>query len=148
MTEGDWDHALRLLEARRADLREYQKRTEGFARRRVRIVEYPVTPYLQWEMHALRLRAWTGEQIRVVPAEAVNHLEAGRPLPELVVLGARVLYEVLYDETATLSGARRIDDPGVIVACRQELSELHDKGEDLLAYFDREIAPLPPPGAG
>jgi hypothetical protein len=113
----------------------------------VRIVEHPVTPYLQWEMHALRLRAGAGEQIRVVPAEAVGHLEAGQPLPELVVLGGQVLYEVQYDET-TLSGARRIDDPGVIAACRQELSELFDKGEDVLAYFDREIAPLPPPRAG
>ncbi len=40
---------------------------------------------------------------------------------------------------------RRIDDPGVIAACRQELAELYDKGKDLLACSDREITLLPPP---
>jgi hypothetical protein len=62
------------------------------------------------------------------------------------MLGTEVLYEVQYDSVGTLSGARRIGDRGVIERCRQEISGLYDQAEDLLAYFDREIAPLPAPG--
>ncbi|WP_248966023.1 DUF6879 family protein [Sphaerisporangium perillae] len=60
-------------------------------------------------------------------------------------MGSLVMYEVLYDETGILEGARRIEDPKVFEACRAELAELYGKGEALLSYFDREIAPLPPP---
>ena len=144
MTEGDWDRSLRLLGTGHADAKKHDQQA-GFARRRVRIAEHPVSPYLQWEMQYLRLRTGAGEQVRILPAESVRHLEARQPLPELVVLGTQVLYAVLYDETGRLAGARRIDDPDVIAACRQEISELYDKSEDLLPYFDREIAPLPPP---
>jgi hypothetical protein len=148
MTEGDWGRALRLHDEKLVGLREYQERTKGFARRRLRVVEHPVTPYLQWEMYVLRLRAQAGEQGRVIPAEDVSHLEARQPLPELLVVGSEALYEVIYDATRTLSGGRRIDDPDVITACRQELAELYDKAEDLTAYFDREIAPLLPLSPG
>ncbi len=148
MIEGDWGRALRLHDEKRDGLREYQERTKGFVRRRLRVVEHPVTPYLQWEMYVLRLRAQAGEQGRVIPAEDVSYLEAQKPLPELLILGTESLYEVIYDTTGTLRGGRRIDDPDVISACRQELAELYDKAEDLTAYFDRVIAPLPPPRAG
>jgi len=145
MTEGDWDRALRLLGTGSADIRAHEQDL-SFMRRRVRIVEHPVTAYLQWEMHSLRRRAEEmGEQIRVVPADAIAHLEARRPLPEVVILGTETLYEVLYDDTGLHSGGRRIDDADVIAACRREMAELYDKGEDLLTYFDREIAPLPAP---
>lgn len=55
------------------------------------------------------------------------------------------MYEVLYDQTGTLSGTRCIDDHAALDACRAQLEELYDKGEALLDYFNREIAPLPPP---
>jgi Family of unknown function (DUF6879) len=99
-------------------------------------------------MQFLRIWVETGTQeIKVLDATAVRHLETHRPLPEIVVLGTSALYEVLYDETGTHCGGRRIDDPSVIGACLQELTELRREGEDLLAYFNREIAPLPPPNA-
>ncbi|HEU5155671.1 MAG TPA: hypothetical protein VFU43_01645 [Streptosporangiaceae bacterium] len=146
MTEGDWERALALIEKKRGESQQQAKSSEGFANRRLRIVEQPVTPYLQWEMHILKIRVETGEQeIKVLDAHAVRQLEAQQPLPELLVLGTSALYEVLYDETGVLSGARRIDDLKVIDACRQELAELFDEGEDLLAYFEREIEPLPRP---
>jgi hypothetical protein len=145
MMEGDWDRALALAEATRNGNPQEAEFPEGLIRRRVRIVETPVSPYLQWEMQMLKIRGDAGEHIRVLDAQAVKHLELERPLPELVVLGTSTMYAVLYDETGTLSGARRIDDPHVVEACRRELSEIYAKGEDLLTYFEREIAPLPPP---
>jgi hypothetical protein len=146
MMAGDWAGALDLIEHKRDQSRQLAKRSGGFTNRRLRIVEHPVTPYLQWEMHILRIRVETGEQdIKVLDARVIEHLEQERPLPELLVLGRTVMYEVLYDDMATLRGARRIDDPGVIRACRKELARLFEKGEDLLDYFDREIASMPPP---
>ncbi|MFC7589333.1 DUF6879 family protein [Nonomuraea antimicrobica] len=111
----------------------------------MRIVEQPVTPYLQWEMHVLALRGATVEQVRVLDAGEVAELEVGRRLPELVLLGTAVMYEVTYDKTGTHSGARRIDDREVIAACRGELDKLFTGGEDFRAYYEREIVPLPAP---
>jgi Family of unknown function (DUF6879) len=146
MAEGDWERALALIEQKRGESQQQAKSSEGFVNRRLRIVERPVTPYLQWEMHILKIRVETGEQeIKVLDAHVVRHLEAEQQLPELLVLGTSALYEVLYGEAGVLSGARRIDDRKVIDACRQELAELFDKGEDLLTYFEREIEPLPRP---
>ncbi|WP_377239162.1 DUF6879 family protein [Planobispora siamensis] len=143
MVEGDWDRSLVLVEEMRAGVASGSG--SGPELHRLRIVEQPVTPYLQWEMQILRIRAEEGERIRVLPAKAVAHLEAVAELPEVVLLGSLTMYEVLYDGTGTLSGARRIDDPVLLSDCRAELAQLYDQGEDLLGYFEREIAPLSPP---
>jgi hypothetical protein len=151
MERGDWDTAVRLVEEMRAGRAELQKKLDqkGIVQRRIRIVGHPVTPYLQWEMHALRLWAELGEEIRVLPAEAVRALEPVRTLPEVVVLGGRsaispVMYEILY-RGGELAGARKLTDRHLIAACRREIATLWSKGEDLFGYFDREIAVLPPP---
>jgi hypothetical protein len=68
-----------------------------------------------------------------------------RLLPEVVVLGNRVLFEVLYDADGTAYGARRIDDAKVIAETGKEIAGLYDRGESLLDYFQREITLLPPP---
>ncbi|MFG1698528.1 DUF6879 family protein [Nonomuraea sp. NPDC049309] len=153
MMEGDWDRSLKLIDdkpigwfdSRGGLMREYDRPAENFLRRRIRIVEQPVTPYLQWEMHVLALRVATVEQVRVLDAGEVAELEGGRRLPELVVLGTVVMYEVTYDETGRHSGARRIDDREVIEACHGELDKLFAAGEDFRSYYDREIVPLPAP---
>ncbi|GHH63266.1 hypothetical protein GCM10017673_03820 [Streptosporangium violaceochromogenes] len=142
MAEGDWERSLALVELMRADIAS----APGPELRRVRVVDRPVTPYLQWEMQILKVRVEAGEMIRVLPAEAVAPLETEAELPELVVLGSQTMYEVLYDATGTLRGARRIDDPRLRDGCRAQPAELYERAEDLLGYFDREIAPLPPPG--
>ncbi|MGW0804816.1 DUF6879 family protein [Nonomuraea sp. NPDC002799] len=145
MMEGDWARSLRLIDDKRGPLRERERRAESFTRRRIRVVEQPITPYLQWEMHVLALRVAAAEQVRVVDAQAVADLEIGRRLPELVILGSVVMYEVTYDAFGTHSGARRIDDPEVIAACRGELDKLYSAGEDFQSYYEREIVPLPAP---
>nr|WP_141578055.1 DUF6879 family protein [Actinomadura sp. WMMA1423] len=92
------------------------------------------------------MRAQAGLQdIRILDASLVSHLEAEHQLPELVFLGTEVMYEVLYDSDGTHSGGRRHDDPAVIHACHRQLVEPHDAGKQLLSFFEREILPLPTP---
>jgi hypothetical protein len=151
MERGDWNTAVRLIEEMRGGRAEFQRKLDrqGIVQRRIRIVGHPVTPYLQWEMHALRLWAELGEEIRVLPTEAVHDLEPVRMLPEVVVLGGRsagspVMYEILY-RAGELVGARKLTDRRLIAECRKEIAALWSEGEDLFDYFDREIAVLPPP---
>ena len=144
---GDWSAALALIEKCRASFAEYYQgmTNRGFTCRRVRVVELPVTPYIQWEMHVLRLRAELGEDIRVVPADLLGELEEQRNVPELVVLGRRALYEVVYDEEGVSAGARRYADPALIERAIEEIGALYSQGEDLFEFFDREISALAPP---
>lgn len=143
---GDWEGSLALLEGMRAEFAaEHPDRIEF---RRIRVVEEPVTPYVHWELAVLRVRAQEGERGRVVPASAVAGFESERPVPELVVLGPELLYEVLYDRAGVHVGGRRVTDPDVIEPCLPVLASLYEQGEDLIGYFEREVAPLPPPRLG
>ncbi|MFC0865354.1 DUF6879 family protein [Sphaerimonospora cavernae] len=143
MMAGEWEDSLSLLQEMGPTLTEFYRIRPDFCR--VRIVERPLTPYLQWEMHALAVRAAAGERPRVLAAEAVREFEHIAALPELVVFGPSLLYEVLYDDGGGHIGGRRVTDPDVIVPCLDAVRELYDRGEDLLPYFDREVVPLPPP---
>ncbi|MCO5967508.1 DUF6879 family protein [Actinoallomurus soli] len=144
---GDWERALELNERERDAVRAKvaEDARLGVESRRLRVVEHPVTPYLQWEMQYFRLLAEAEEDIRVLDAEKVRHLEADHLLPEIVILGERVLFEVLYDSQGTAYGARRIDDADVITESAREVADLYAAAEPLLDYFAREIATLPPP---
>lgn len=144
---GDWEEALRIFEERHDDLREAALDSErrGSVFHRVRIVEEPLTPYVQWELNSLKQRAQYGQKIRVLHAEAVATLEPGGLLPELTILDERTLYRVLYTDAGVPNGAIRYTDPAVVdpwVAC---LKELYAAGEDMASYFSRVVAQLPPP---
>ena len=144
---GNWDRSQELYEAMRPQLRsffqKYEERGSRFCR--IRVVETPLAPYLQWEMHCLRIRAKCGEHIRVVPARGLSGLEPlGLPVPELVSLCGVTLYATEYD-TAKPDGGRRFTDRKVITSYESFASELFSSGEDLQAYFAREVASLPPP---
>lgn len=85
---GEWAEALRLMGDRREHwrrlAREDRERRSAF--HRVRVVEEPLTPYLQWELHALRVQGESGMPVRVVDGAGLRHLEAtAAPLPEVVV---------------------------------------------------------------
>jgi len=145
---GNWERSLELYDAMRPELRSFYRKYEDRGSRfcRVRIVETPLTPYLQWEMHCLRIRAESGERIRVVPAREISGLEPpGHPAPDLVSLCGATLYATEYDQAAKPDGARRFTDPTVITRYENFASELFAAGEDLQAYFAREVAPVPPP---
>lgn len=144
---GHWDKSLALLEGQRGHYEEYFGRIAGcgFAVHRVRCVEEPISPYLQWELHLLHLKAQCGEDTRVLRGDGIRRYEGQRTLPEIVVLGSLVMYEVVYDDDEKLAGAIRFDDPQDISRCRQTIQEMHRSGEPLADFFSRCVAPLPPP---
>jgi hypothetical protein len=144
---GEWDTALRLLEDKAPALsqavREEEERDNPFLR--VRVVEEPLMPYLQWELHALRVQAECGRGIRVVTPERFEPFERGGPLPEVVVLGDDTLYEVLYTSEGDLCGGIRYQDAGLTHAWADFIGELYEAGEDVASYVDRYVARLPAP---
>ncbi|MFF4448185.1 DUF6879 family protein [Streptomyces sp. NPDC001502] len=144
---GDWAGALRLIETERDSVAEYfqDAARRGLAFRRLRVVEFPVTAYLQWEMNSFKLRSELGEEIRVLDARAIADVERDGPLPEVVVLGHSVMYSVIYDEELKGAGARRFLDPEQIETTVTEFECLYRKGEEFSEFFKREIAPLGPP---
>lgn len=146
-SRGDWDLALQILAARNVDLliaaEEHERRRTPFCR--VRVVEQPLTPYLQWELHSLRQRAACGERIRVVQPARISTLEREAALPDLVALGDQVLYKVLYTQQGIPDGALRFVSHDRIAHARRIMRGLYAMGEDLHAFFDREVAHLPPP---
>lgn len=147
---GEWERSLELLERQRPLVEAHLARiaAAGFVHRRVRVVELPLVPYVQWELHALRIKDESGENVRIVRADAepvAGREAAGVPLPELAVLGDDVAYRVLNTEAGAPDGALRYDAPEEVRAARELVAELHAVGEPLAAFFDREVAPLPPP---
>jgi hypothetical protein len=147
LRRGHWEEALRLLEKEREDLVKaaQRDRERGTTFHRVRVVEEPLTPYLQWELHALRVQAESGKRVRVVTPAALAGLEIAGPLPEVVVVGGQVLYQILYTEAGVLDGAIRFRDSELIKRWESFIRGLYEAGEDLLSYFERCVAHLPPP---
>lgn len=143
---GRWEESLAQAERERPIVEaEFAEDARlGYTSHRVRVVEYPITPYVQWEMHQFRLRVEYGEDIRIVGAEAVAQYETGAPVSELIFLGGLAMYEVLYDD-GVLAGGRKFVDSALISSCRAEVQALHAQGEDFRAFFEREVAPLAPP---
>lgn len=149
LRRGDWQEALRLIDAGRAGHRtsalEAKQRNVAF--HRVRVVEEPLTPYVQWELRLLSVRAEYGHRIRVLPAEALAASEADGLLPELTLLGGRTLYHVLYTPAGVPDGAVRYTDPDIVNPWVRYLRAAYAAGEDIADYFDRAVAHLPPPPA-
>ncbi|WP_444947432.1 DUF6879 family protein [Micromonospora ureilytica] len=148
--DGRWGDSLRILDARRPEFQSYYRRIadSGFATRRVRVVEEPLTPYLQWELHVLRLRHEYGGLTRVVGPDTVAAAESGGQVPEIYTLGTEVMYEAVYDADGVLASARRWRDPDVVASCQSFIGSLYQGGESLDEFFARVVAPLGPPRAG
>lgn len=144
---GRWAESLELSEQNRTDVvAEFAEDARlGYTSHRVRVVEFPIVPYLQWEMHRFRIRVECGENIRIVGPDAVARFETDGIAPELIFMGSLAMYEVLYDENGILAGGRKFTDPELIAGCRAEVQALYAQGEDFRTFFDREIAPLPAP---
>ncbi|MEU8180878.1 DUF6879 family protein [Micromonospora sp. NPDC049044] len=144
---GRWEESLRILDARRSEFGDYYQRIadSGFATRRLRVVQEPLTPYLQWELHVLRLRHEYGGLTRVVAPNQVAAAEADGPLPEIYTLGTDVMYEAIYDADGLLEAARRWRNPDVVTRCQKFIESLYDAGEPLDEFFARAVAPLEPP---
>ncbi|MEU7832194.1 DUF6879 family protein [Nonomuraea sp. NPDC049129] len=145
--KGDWEESLRILEAGRADMADYHRRIEeyGFVACRVRVVEEPITPYLQWELHALRVRDQCGGSVRVVTPDQVADFENDAPLPEIYTLGDAVMYEAIYDNDGVLESVRRFVDRDLIVRCQRFIQDLYEVGQPLESFFASHVAALPAP---
>jgi hypothetical protein len=144
---GDWSESLAIRERDRGAVEaEFaEDKRVGLTSYRVRVVDLPVTPYLHWELTGLKIRAECGENIRVIGSDTIADFETEHIVPELIFMGAQAMYEVCYDEAGNLSGGRKFTDSALVTTCLSAVQALHAGGEDLLAFFDREIAPLPPP---
>ena len=148
--DGDWAGSMELVESRRDAFGGHLARISaaGFSHHRVRVVEQPVTPYLQWELQVLQVKDQCGEDVRVVPAGQLADLEQEQPLPELVVLGADAVYEVHYTDRGLPDGGTRYTDRAQVRRTAELVRRLHARGEPLDSYVRREIAPLAPPAPG
>lgn len=144
---GDWDESMRLLADRREDLKRYHRENAaaGTITRRIRIVSLPVTPYLQWELHLLRIRDEAGGPIRVLRDIAVADLEDQGPLPDIYTMDHAVMYQAVYDDHGVLEHALRYIDRTLVRRCRDFIADLYALGEPIGPFFQREIAHLPPP---
>lgn len=144
---GDWERALSLADERREEYaREIRRASElGVTHRRLRVVEFPVTPYVQWELHVLRVRVEVGDAIKIVGARDISTIERNHPVPEVVILGNAVMYEVVYDEDGNAAGANRYTDASLIRETNAGFDALYERGEHFQDFFDREIVPLAPP---
>ncbi|GHD98526.1 DUF6879 family protein [Streptomyces alanosinicus] len=145
--QGDWEEALRLIEAQRAELLELSRLAARHRCRllRVRVVEQPLTPYLQWELHLLRVRAECGELIRVIGPQHIAAYEREGLVPELVTLNDDTVYEILYDAEGVLEGAVRYLGVKTRDRVAARIEELYVLGEGIGTFFDREVAHLKPP---
>lgn len=114
----------------------------------MRVVQEPLTPYLQWELHALRVQEECGHPIRVIQAEDLGPWERFQLLPEVVVLGGRTLYEVVYTESGVLDGGIRFTDSDLAKRWESFIKDLFVAGEDVISYTDRRVVELPAPLAG
>ena len=144
---GDWEGSMCIFEEERESavqsvLADRANRTTFY---RVRIVQEPLSAYLQWELRSLRVQAECGKPIRVVGADAISVIERGRFLPEVVVLGDEVLYEIVYSDGGVPQGAVRFADLALIKNWANFARELYANGEDVISYVDRLVARLPPP---
>jgi hypothetical protein len=146
---GEWDQALSLIDEKR-DVYSSQFEKAGLlnvSEHRLRVVEFPVTPYVQWELFVLRLRVELGDNIRVMDARRISDIERDSPVPEVVILDHAVMYEVVYED-GHAAGANRFTDPALIKETVSGFDVLYERGERFADFFEREIAPLPPPDVG
>ncbi|GAB3955347.1 DUF6879 family protein [Streptomyces sparsus] len=145
--EGEWEASLRHMEELRPEYEQYfgRIRGAGFGHHRVRVVERPVTPYVQWELNILHVKREYGENVSVLEADRVARHEPRGPLPELCVLGTEAVYVLDYTPDGVPDGATRFTRPDVVERSRTFVRRLYAAGEGLETYFPREIAPLAAP---
>jgi hypothetical protein len=144
---GDWSESLRLIEGFREGMARYHRAAAaaGTNTYRIRIVSLPPTPYIQWELHVLRLRDETGGLTRVLLDTEVAGLEDQGPLPDIQTMDRDVMYQPVYDVNGVAEYGVRYTDKALVSRCRDFIADLYARGEPIADFFRREIAPLPPP---
>ncbi|GGP69398.1 DUF6879 family protein [Saccharothrix coeruleofusca] len=143
---GEWERALELIREDLPRQREYHDRVaaRGTRRRRVRVVEQPLAPYVLWELNLLRQRSGLGEPVRVLEADRIADRERRERLPDVVGFDDRVAYQVLYTGDGVPVGAIRSTEREQVLGWRGVFEELYAAAEPLVDYFDRRLAGLRP----
>ncbi|MFF5306777.1 DUF6879 family protein [Streptomyces sp. NPDC013161] len=113
--------------------------------RRVRVVETPLIPYIQWELTILHTKFGYGERVNVLDATEVAGEETQSPLPELCVMGTDAVYVLDHTPANEPNGAVRHTDPATVTRARTFVQRLYAAGETLDTYFPREVAGLSAP---
>jgi len=80
-----------------------------------------------------------GDKVVVVSPSQVSEWEQNDELAEVVGLGNKVLWHILYDGDGVLYGGRRITDVETVHSCRAEFERLFHAGEVLSSYFNRVV---------
>ncbi|WP_327405958.1 hypothetical protein OG194_42005 [Streptomyces sp. NBC_01288] len=147
LRHGDWDRSLRLIEELRPEYEEHYGKiaAAGFAMHRVRVVDTPLIPYIQWELTILHTKFAYGERVNVLDATEVAGEETEGPLPELCLMGTDAVYVLDYTLANEPNGAVRHTDPATVTRARTLIQRLYAAGEALDTYFPREVAGLPAP---
>lgn len=145
--KGDWQESLRIIENGRPDMIDYYRKAQerGFVTRRVRVVEQPIIPYLQWELQILRMRDQYGGKVRIVDGDQIADFEREAPLPEIYTIGTTVMYQAVYNDEGVLESARRFVDRDLVVRCQRFIQDLYEAGQPLEPFFAEYVAVLPPP---
>lgn len=114
---GDYDLTAKLIEKRRPEIadRYADLRSAGVrAHRRARYVLEPLSDYLRYyELPLLRLRAELGADCNIIVANPLSI----RLIADVTIPGD-VLYELDYDQTGKLCGARRYTEKWVVEQIR------------------------------
>ncbi|GAA2486960.1 DUF6879 family protein [Winogradskya humida] len=140
---GRWDEAVETAEADLPDLTAYYTSLaqQGSRFYRVRVVDFPVSEYLRWELHVLRVRAKAGERIRIAqPAVTAPAEQKYGTIPELLILGDLAGYVVDYGADGAPCGAAKFVEPAAIARCRASLRDIYDSSEEFEEFFAREVA--------
>lgn len=146
---GNWEDSLARFKDRVPQLlAEAREDAEhGIEMYRVRIVAEPISPYLLWELNALKVRGECGEKIRVVDIGQVAEFEEDGELPEILTLGEKTVYQVIYNADGALDGAIRSTDRSDVERWVSFISELYEKGEGIDSYFAKKVAGRKPTNA-
>lgn len=144
---GDWDQAMELLDAWKEELKPVHRRNtaNGTKVRRIRIVETPFTPYIQWELELLWRRDAVTGGIRTLDAVYLDGLEPdGTLLPDLNITDT-CAYHVIYDEHGVISHVWKYTDPGIVNPWRDLTRRLWDRGTAMNLYYKDHVQGLPAP---
>lgn len=103
--------------------------------KRIRVVETPLTPYLEWELQVLLHRAEMGEDIRVAPELPGGFSGAEIPNPpELLAIGTEVLWRVLYEPNGGSIGAYRAMPDSLLKEIYEEVDSFHGESQELAEW--------------
>jgi hypothetical protein len=145
---GEWAESMHRLEVRRDDLLSYHREASeaGVSTYRIRVVEKPLSAYLQWELSLLKIRDETGGPIRVISRSEVAEFETDGPLPEIYAFGDQVMYQAVYDYSGVLECALKYTDLGLVARSRD--SSADSTNAESRTYLARDPCVVRACGAG